>query len=98
MDARSTEIVIKTERETVSERGSAVKKRESESRGRTRSAVEGESVMMVKTLTKRGRTRAKRKRNVFGRRERMRILETPLATHIWTSLIRLPKMEKRRKV
>lgn len=98
MAAGSIGIVKWTERETVNGIGSAGRKRRSESRGRTRSVGRGGSVTMEKTPTKKERRRAKRKRSMYGKRERMRILANPQVIFKLTNLRSLLKTPKRKKM
>lgn len=98
MDAGSIGIVKWTESEITNGIGSDGRKRKSESRGRMRSGGRGGSAMMEKMPTKRERKRAKRKRSMYGKRERMGILASPQVTFKLTNMRNLRKILKRKKV
>lgn len=90
-DAGSTGIATRTEIGT----GSGGRKRRSGSGGRTRSGGGGGSATMEKTPTRRGRTRAKKKRSTSGRKGR--IVASPRVTFKLTNRRSLLKTLKRKK-
>lgn len=98
MGAGSIVIEMQTGRETAKEIGKDVRKKRSDSGDRTRNGGRGGSVMMEKAPIKRERRKAKRKRSMFGKRERMRMLATPQVTFKLTNLRRLLKILKRMKM
>ncbi len=72
-----TETVMETESETGTERESEDRKKKNESEGRMKNGGKG-NVMMENAPTKRETRRGRRTRSVFGRKERMKTLESPL--------------------
>lgn len=71
------EIVMETERETGTETESADRKKRNASEGRMKNGGGEGNVRMEKTPTKRERRKGRRTRSAFGRKERMKTLESP---------------------
>lgn len=83
-----TEIVTETERETVTETESEDRKKKNASEGRMKNGGGEGNVRTEKTPTKRERTKGRRTRSAFGRKERMKTPETP-------QLMLIPKSNQR---